>query len=255
MNQATFQDKNTNVRGGNPVLFPISGQLEDGQYEWGGQTYRMNNHGVARDMAWDVVDTAGAGESQQREHPQNPHPHPAAAITLSVHSTPETIRSYPFEFELLFTYTLNEAVLTIQQEYRNTGDEDMPIYAGFHPYFLCDNLNMEYETDAVSMFNGQNSQESPFIGKVDLTGNDSTVLLRGAKSGMISFKPIAGERAITMTYGPEFKYTMLWTIQGQPFICVEPWMARSQEIYRGQELVWVRAGESLHTFLTIGLES
>lgn len=34
LDQATFIDPEANIRGGNPILFPICGQLTDGQYEW-----------------------------------------------------------------------------------------------------------------------------------------------------------------------------------------------------------------------------
>ncbi len=243
MNQATFEDKNTNIRGGNPILFPISGQLVQGEYEWNGSKYRMNSHGVVRDMVWEVVDSL-EGEREGRE----------SSITLKVKSTPETKQSYPFDFELIFTYSLKNSLLTIQQEYRNTGDSDMPMYPGFHPYFLCNNLKIEYKTEVTTMTDGKGGQLQPFTGTVDLTGNEGTVCLNGPESGTITFRPIAEERPVTMTYGPGFKYTMLWTIQGQPFICVEPWMAKSEEIYRQKELVWVKSGESLHTFLSIGLE-
>ena len=34
LDEATFIDPAANIRGGNPVLFPICGQLIEGQFEW-----------------------------------------------------------------------------------------------------------------------------------------------------------------------------------------------------------------------------
>ena len=35
LDEASFLDPQANIRGGNPVLFPISGQLENGRYTLG----------------------------------------------------------------------------------------------------------------------------------------------------------------------------------------------------------------------------
>src|SRR5690606_18562905 len=145
------------IRGGNPILFPISGQLVNGEYEWNGRTFRMNNHGVARDMAWQVIDHVEGGQAESVDGG-------GASVTLRVSSTPETLRSFPYEFELMFTYTLQEGILTIQQEYRNHSAADMPMYAGFHPYFQCDSLKIEYETEAESMVDNRDGQARPFTG-------------------------------------------------------------------------------------------
>ena len=59
LNNETFQDEEANVRGGIPILFPISGQLENGEYEWEGISYTMKNHGFARNMPWEVIETWG----------------------------------------------------------------------------------------------------------------------------------------------------------------------------------------------------
>ena len=39
-----------------------------------------------------------------------------------------------------------------------------------------------------------------------------------------------------MEYSEEFKYVYLWTEKGQDFICVEPWMAMTDELNRKEEL-------------------
>jgi galactose mutarotase-like enzyme len=56
LNKATLVNIEENVRGGIPILFPISGQLQNGEYEFDGQVYQMRNHGVARNYPWEVLE-------------------------------------------------------------------------------------------------------------------------------------------------------------------------------------------------------
>jgi len=44
-------------------------------------------------------------------------------------------------------------------------------------------------------------------------------------------------------------------VEGKDFICVEPWMAKTGELHRGEELVWVEPGAVLDTKLTISVKS
>ena len=39
-----------------PVLFPIVGSLWNGEYHTGGNTYKMSQHGFARDMDFTIVE-------------------------------------------------------------------------------------------------------------------------------------------------------------------------------------------------------
>ena len=49
-------------------------------------------------------------------------------------------------------------------------------------------------------------------------------------------------------------YIVLWTEAEQEFICVEPWMAMTDELNRKEELVMVEPGKSLHTSLVISVK-
>ncbi|WP_409346315.1 aldose epimerase [Paenibacillus sp. MBLB4367] len=234
LDKETFYPPTANIRGGNPILFPICGQLPDERYEWEGTTYRMKNHGFARMMPWEVVSTNDDGQ---------------ASLTLKLGSTPETKEAYPFDFELTFTYILKDGALTIKQEYRNLSERDMPMYAGFHPYFAADDKNLAYDTDAPSYLDCSVNEQRPFAGRLDLTDQDQSFVLIGANKPEIAIEPSAGHR-IRMTYGEEFGYVYLWSVPGKPFVCVEPWMAKTDEFNRKAELTLIRPNESLHTELT-----
>lgn len=238
LDKATFYDPEANIRGGIPVLFPISGQLEDGSYDWNGRTYTMKNHGVARINPWEVVAVAEDG---------------AAAVTLRLVSNEATKAMFPFDFQLLFTYTLKDAALHIAQEYRNLSDEDMPMYAGFHPYFTADHKDIAYETDAKTYLDYNDNQMKPYNGSINLEGMVESAALLDAEEQHISFRP-SSDRRVRMTYSEHFKYVVLWSVADKPFVCVEPWMALTGELNRKEQLTMVKPGETVHAELTILLE-
>lgn len=237
LNEETFYDTEKNIRGGNPILFPISGQLTGGTYEWNGKTYTMKNHGFARDAAWEVIDR----NTDNR-----------AALTIRLTSNEQTKQSYPFDFEVEFTYVLEKGKLTIQQEYHNRGNEPMPIYPGFHPYFKINEKHLSYDTDATKYYDYNDGEVKEFTGTVDLTDLKESIVFLDAKQTSISF-PMAHKR-IKLDYGNKFKYIVLWTESGKEFICVEPWMALTDEFNRKEELVMINEQDSLKTVFSIQLE-
>ncbi|MED1466879.1 aldose epimerase [Bacillus salipaludis] len=239
LNKETFYQSDANVRGGIPILFPISGQLENGEYEWEGKTYKMKNHGLARNYAWEVVDTRNNNE---------------ASITVSLKSNEEMKKSFPFEFEVNFTYVLKKHTLKIVQEYKNQSDMKMPMYPGFHPYFRTAHKNMTYETDAKTFLDYNDMKIKEVSQGLDLMVKRESLVLLDAIKKEISFELPEIKKKVQITYGDEFKYVYLWTESGQDFLCVEPWMAMTNELNRKEELVFVSPRESLITEMTISAE-
>lgn len=237
LNEETFYDTEKNIRGGNPILFPISGQLTGGAYEWEGKTYTMRNHGFARDAEWEVIDRVTDNK---------------AALTLRLTSNEQTKQSYPFDFEVEFTYVLEKGKLTIQQKYHNRGDEPMPMYPGFHPYFKINEKNLSYNTDATKYYDYNDGEVKEFTGTVDLTDLKESIVFLDAKQTSISFS--MGNKRMKLEYGKEFKFIVLWTESGKEFICVEPWMALTDELNRKEELVMIKGQESLKTVFSIHLD-
>jgi galactose mutarotase-like enzyme len=235
LDKETFYDPQANIRGGIPILFPISGSLPNGSYEWEGENYTMKNHGIARVLPWEVIETKEIGE---------------ASLTLRLRSNPTTLESFPFDFELIFTYVLKDAALHILQEYRNLSNQEMPMYAGLHPYFLADRKNIAYETDASRFLDLNDHKEKTFEGIIDLSKSIECVILLDVQKPKISFQP-ADQRIVQIKYSEEFKYIVIWSIPDKPFVCVEPWMAQPNEMIRKQELTMVQPNETLRAELVI----
>jgi galactose mutarotase-like enzyme len=172
LDRDSFINKAANVRGGNPILFPICGPLNDGKYTWKDQAYSMKNHGIARNAAWEVVDTCSQDE---------------ASITLRLSSNDLTKHMFPFDFEIIFKYTLKDGELSINQTYTNASTQDMPFYAGFHPYFLTDTKQIAYDTDASTYFDYNDGRVKPYQDSIDLSESPESIVFLDALKPEISF--------------------------------------------------------------------
>lgn len=236
LDKDTFYDRSANIRGGIPILFPISGQLIEGKYELNGNTYFMKNHGVARVNPWNVAGTFAEDK---------------ASIKLVLKSSEETKKAFPFDFELVFTYVLKNGRLNIFQEYHNNSDEVMPIQAGFHPYFQALSKNLAYETDSKRYLDYNDMKIKSYSGSIDLAEMVESAAFIDARHNSVAFEVPELNRKITLDYGTEFKYVVVWSVKGKDFVCVEPWMAKNGALNTKEGLQYVEAGDCLRTYLNI----
>ncbi|WP_407267903.1 aldose epimerase [Radiobacillus sp. PE A8.2] len=239
LNKDTLHDESKEIRGGIPVLFPVCGQLTDQRYHWKGHTYFMPIHGLALNRLWRVVE-AECDDA-------------AAWITLSFSSDSETKKAYPFDFELLFTYTLCKDKLTIKQVYRNHSPEPMPFYAGFHPYFKTEKKSFSVNSDATMYLDYNDLKMKKFTGSVNMTGvKKAFVLPDGGNKSIIT--NLFSSQGILIETSSAFKYWVLWTQPNDDFVCVEPWMADRDELNRKEELAMVGANSQMEEFVEIKLK-
>jgi galactose mutarotase-like enzyme len=238
LDRESFLNPHANIRGGIPVLFPITGQLVEGQYEWAGQIYQMKNHGVARIHPWEVEANSTDG---------------SASITLVLYSNSETLSAFPFEFELRFTYRLQNGELSIEQQYVNRSQREMPMVAGFHPYFAAEGKNLAYGTDATTMLDYNDKRKKPFNGSLNLEDVVESFALLDARKPEITF-PLSEGRNVRLIYSEEFRYIVLWSVKGKPFVCVEPWTALNEALNNKEGLLMVEPGEKLDLALHIAFE-
>ncbi|NHM31678.1 hypothetical protein [Neobacillus terrae] len=61
------------------------------------------------------------------------------------------------------------------------------------------------------------------------------------------------EDPITITYGSDFPYVVLWSEEGQDFVCVEPWIAKNDALNSKEELRMIKPKESLNTTISISI--
>ncbi|PXW92964.1 galactose mutarotase-like enzyme [Streptohalobacillus salinus] len=233
LNEASLFDRKRNIRGGIPVLFPIAGQLEEQAYHWEGKTYAMPNHGLARIHPWEVIETFS-----DETH---------AFISIRFESSLSTKAVYPFDFEVIFTYTLKDNQLYIHQTYRNHSETIMPIYPGLHPYFKADSkiVTVDHVKDTYHDYN--TNETKPYPGKIDLTHLKEAVALENNHKHV---NATVGDFDIQMTLGNAFRYTVLWTEENQSFVCVEPWTRKTGELNRKEALIEVEPKQAFETWVS-----
>lgn len=100
-----------------PILFPIVGVLKDGKANSAEGTVSLARHGLARLNQFEVVE-------------QSP-----SSVTLQLKSTEETLKSYPYDFELKLIFSVVGDTLTQTYKVTNPANVVLPFTLGAHPAF------------------------------------------------------------------------------------------------------------------------
>lgn len=197
-----------------PILFPIIGQLIDDKYRYNGVEYTMPKHGLARKLPFNLKECKGA------------------KAVFSLESDEKTLKSYPFDFELLVSFELQEKALVNTMTVVNKTDGEMYFSIGAHPAFNCkvgDIIEFELpETLTTERIDSDNlllSEKFPLIENSreiviteEIFKNDA-LILSGIKSKKLIIK---GENEIKFTFG-DCPVLGIWAKPGAPYVCIEPW--------------------------------
>lgn len=232
LDKETFYDDKKNIRGGNPILFPLCGQLPNETYKLNGIEYKMKNHGFARIKKWQVI---------------NKNTNNCASIKIRLQSDEETFKAYPFKFNVTFEYILKGNKLTINQKYSNESDSIMPMSVGFHPYFYAENKNLiDYKIDAKKYYDNEDSRIKDYDSQgIDLSDSKELKLILDNSGNNISFYLRDLDRKISFYYNKEFKYIVLWSTPGSNYVCVEPWTSKIGALNGGEDLLMVNPKSKL----------
>lgn len=249
-----FWDRGTErTRGGYPFLFPICGRLErDGRagvYLYRARRREMKIHGFAMRMPWTVKGRT------------------ASSLTVSLRDTEATRAVYPFPFEAALQFEIGAGALTIRQMYANTGDEPMPYYAGFHPFYLTpspgqgkDQVRISYDMTAMYRSNDRLTDVIEPLPPHPVPAAVTDPMLADRLTGIGANRDVRlefpdGMVLHTLADGVEdagmFRFVQLYTLADQPFICVEPWMGAPNSLNTAGECRWVRPGEAEHAILRV----
>ena len=111
-----------------PLLFPFPGKSWNDTITIEGIGYPMPKHGFVSDMEFQVTD--------QQE----------TMLEFLLTDTPETLKAYPYHFELRVLYTIVGSSLNVTWRVKNTNDQFMYFMIGAHPAF---NLPQYDENDKI----------------------------------------------------------------------------------------------------------
>ena len=221
-----------------PILFPNVGKTYHNTVLINGTQYPTSQHGFARDNRFQCV----------RET--------ADTVSFLFSSNEETKEVYPFDFELTVTYRLEGDSLTVKWEVQNTGDEEMYFTIGGHPAF-CFADAADKKEDYILKFPGKTSLDYILIDLAELAAdtekvyqldledeccplneemfeNDALILDHGQISEVWLCHKDGTPRVGMKCEGfPNFG---IWSVKNAPFVCLEPWMGRCDDIGFDREL-------------------
>lgn len=214
--------------GRNPLLFPIVGNLKNGQVLFHGQPYSMSRHGFARDMDFSLLTRDDR------------------SVLLELRDTPETLARYPFPFRLRVRHTLLERGFSTAFQVENTGAAPMPFCIGAHTAIRCPLHAGERFEDYQLVFDQPETAGTRLLTPAGLIRPDSremlledspvlplrrslfdrldTVILDGLRSRGVSLVHRETGRGVHLDF-TGFPMAAFWTKAGceAPFLCMEPW--------------------------------
>ena len=235
--------ENPNVYG-LPLLFPPN-RIRGGKYQFQGREYRLpvneiergnHIHGFLSSAEFSLLGAETAGD--------------ACRTAFAYEATREApYSSFPHEFRVVLSYSLDGRGLTQRLEVENRSDSDMPIGLGFHAAFNCPFLPLtspdEYRLQlpvseellldgATFIPTGEVSQANHLISAlcgegVRPQGGAISSHFRGERDspGRAVLSHVPSGRAIAYEADPLFAFWMVWNQGGDKgFICPEPqtWM-------------------------------
>lgn len=213
-----------------PVLFPIVGRLREDQYTWDGNTYRMTQHGFARDKEFQLV-------SQTRDR-----------LVFELGADEGSKAVYPFDFRLRISYHLVGNTLAVHYEVENLSDTEMPFSIGGHPAFSCPIVPGETFEEYQIVFEQAEQADIHLLqgGLLDGTTEpylqDSTripltretflrdaLVFKGLSSTKVKLLSQKSGRYLEMDM-TGFPYFGIWSKPGAPFVCLEPWYGHADPL-------------------------
>ncbi|MBD2345371.1 aldose epimerase family protein [Anabaena subtropica] len=235
-----FTNPDLSVRGGNPILFPICGNLPDNTYTLNGQQYTLKQHGFARDLPWEVADQVTKDK---------------AALTVVLNSNEQTKAVYPFDFQVVFTYELQGNTLEIHQQYKNLSSTAMPFSFGFHPYFLVGDKNqLEFAIPSQQYQDQRTKELHPFNGNFDFNRDEIDFAFGKITSQSASVIDHSRKLKLTLDSDEIFSMLVFWTLKGKDFYCLEPWSAGRNSLNTGERLTVLEPGASCNASVKLSAD-
>ncbi|WP_279483620.1 aldose 1-epimerase family protein [Aureimonas sp. SK2] len=217
-----------------PILFPIVGSLAGNALRHGGMTYRMTQHGFARDRPFAVVDATPT----------------RAALRLGDDTQSRSI--FPFAFELDVIYVAEGSTLTVTTRVSNPGEGVLPCGVGAHPGFRWPLVDGIAKADHAIQFDRTESGEAlsvegGLIGaarSIPLDGHvlplseglfaDDALVLPDVASRSVRYvaKAPDGSTVRALAFSWEgYRDLGIWSKPtGAPFLCIEPWYSMASPV-------------------------
>ncbi len=229
-----------------PILFPIVGTLKDDTFLYKNEKFKLTRHGFARDMEFELTKSGDAD------------------VVFSISSTPESLKNYPFDFQLAVNYGLDGNTLRVTYMVHNKGAGKMYFSIGGHPAFripLTEGTNYE---DYYLLFNKVEKaprwpiSSSGLIESVPLDFMNTTdritltralfqqdaIVLKNLHSDCVSVRSDAHNHGLDFHF-EGFPFFGIWAAKNANFVCLEPWCGIADSVNHDQELTIKEGIESI----------
>jgi len=229
-----------------PLLFPIVGALPGGTYSYGGRTYKLGNHGFAKEREFKLA----------RQSPDS--------LRFELSSDEESLELYPFKFKLAVSYALKDDSLEVGYELVNADAKRLFFSIGAHPAFRAPLVPGERRSDYDLAFEKPERVDRWFLnsdnvatGEVErfMDGSSSlavadelfergAIVLKDPVSRRVRLESRVSKRFVEVSF-PGFPQLGIWAPKAgaagiAPFVCIEPWygvmpMASSTQDFEKKE--------------------
>ena len=208
-----------------PLLFPIVGKLRDLKTFINNKEYSMNQHGFVRDQEFELYSQS---ESE---------------LVLVNKFNEETLKKYPFEYQVFVKYTLVEKTLYTEFIVQNLDYQVIPFNYGGHPGFRLPLYENETFEDYSVKFEKTENFDAPTVNLENGTLNfDKTIPYKNIDEIKLDYKyfeidaiviPEVKSQSVKLVNkdnkGIKFDFLgfpslAIWTKPNAPFVCLEPWI-------------------------------
>lgn len=222
-----------------PNLFPIVGMLKDETYCFEGESYQLPKHGFVRNNSNFQI----AEESIE-------------SVTFRLRYNKETLKSYPFKFELYVEYRLIKNNLHVTYKVFNKDSKPLYFSVGGHPAFKCPVYDGETYNDYQLVFETDETSKTHLLNLKDglLTSDTKTVfgtprtiqlhenlfnqdalIFKDLKSRKVTLSSSERGSVVTVHF-KDFPYLGLWAKPKANYVCIEPWLGIADSEDTNQEL-------------------
>ena len=221
-----FLDPDQSVRGGFPVLFPMTGGLPNNELPLPQGIFKLAQHGFARQVPWELAALPdGRG------------------VQLILSETAETLQVYPFRFQLTMDVRLAPGALEISATVENRDQAVMPFSFGLHPYFNLSSLEtVRFEGLPAQCLNHLTMEKAATADQMEQLATGIDLLVE--PTGSVRLVDDTAGTTLELELTTPLDLVVLWTEPPRAMVCMEPWSAPRQALLSGDRKIELNPGDS-----------
>ncbi|RNL52789.1 aldose 1-epimerase family protein [Pedobacter jejuensis] len=218
-----------------PVLFPIVGSLKNDSYSYKDKSYQLPRHGFARDNDFTAAQIS------------------KTEVVFTLSDTAETLKVFPFPFELNLNYQIIDRKLSLTYSVINKGSKKMLFSLGAHPAFAVPNTPETVYEDYYLAFNDderltywklQDGLVADETETIELSGHklnlkhelfyNDALVFKTMQSNCISLLNTKNDFGLHFHFD-DFPFFGIWAAKDAPFVCLEPWCGVADSVNHNQK--------------------